>query len=260
MNPHRLRLRRTRLVLDVALLLLAALSVALAGYALSDTGRPSRAAADTVVVTPSPPGRAVTSLWFGDSIIEGCCRTKRSSPSLSEVAASQLGWAEPQIVGAGGTGYVTSRTRDGVRVGPYTERIEAAVEGAYYDVVVIAGGNNDASPVFDREEFRTAVRSVLAQVRVSLPDAHIVVLGAYSPDGKGYVAQRIVQSEESLRIGATFIDQVARGWMRDRPELLHTDSFHPNDAGQYELGVRAAEALRELLPPELTAPRAEDDP
>lgn len=250
--------RPSNIVVDVALALLAVLAVASCAYALYGVGGRAESNGREVVALPTESRQAVTSLWFGDSIIEGCCRTIRNSPSIAEVATSRLGWAEPQIVGAGGTGYTTGRTMNGVRVGPYTERIEDAVDGAYYDVVVVAGGNNDAGPAFDPVAFRTAVRNVLGQARRSLPEAHLVVLGPYSPDGTGFVAQRAIQSEEAARIGATFIDQVARGWMRDRPELLHSDGFHPNDAGQSALGVQAAAALRELLPPDPTAPRPAD--
>lgn len=255
---NRIHRRPSSIVADVALALLAVLAVVSGTYAVYGVGGRAESNGPDVIALPKESRQAVTSLWFGDSIIAGCCRTAATSPSIAEVATSRLGWAEPQIVAAGGTGYTTSRTLNGVRVGPYTERIEDAVDGTYYDVVVVAGGNNDAGSAFDPVVFRAAVRNVLAQVRRSLPEAHIVVLGPYSPDGTGYAAQRVIQSTEASRIGATFVDQVARGWMRDGAELLHTDGFHPNDAGQSALGVQAAAALRELLPPDLTAPRPAD--
>lgn len=175
---------------------------------------------------------------------------------MAEEAARRLGWAEPVVAGAGGTGYLTARTIDGVRSGPYPERIAAAVEGASYDVVVIAGGNNDATDAFDPVAFRASVRAVLAQVRKSLPEAVLVVLGPYSPDGTGYVDQRRIEQQEAERVGAGYIDQVASGWMRAGPDLLHSDGFHPNDRGQALLGAKAAAALREVLPARLTAARA----
>lgn len=232
---------------SVLLAVLAVLAVAVTAYAVSTSSTSARAGQSAVVV-PTPDPEPVTSLWFGDSIVEGCCRSNAATLTMAQTAARRLGWAAPAVVGAGGTGYVTSRTRSGVRVGPYPERITEAVDGAYYDVVVVAGGNNDDSADFDPVAFRAAVRTVLGQVRTSLPDAQLVVLGPYSPDGTGYAVQRQIELEEAERLGAIWVDQVAEGWMRDRPTLLASDGFHPNDAGQVELGVRAAEALRRTLP------------
>lgn len=243
--------------LEVGLAVLAVLAVTTSLAALD---RPGPVLAGPPVVSPTASPDAVKSLWFGDSIIEGCCRSRASSPTMAQVAAAELGWAQPEVVGVGGTGYLTARTSDGTRVGPYTERIEAAVSGASFDVVVIAGGNNDANEAFDPERFRAAVRSVLEQVTTRLPDAELVVLGPYSPTGRGYVAQRRVLYEEAVRSGARLVDQVARRWMAGREDLLDADGFHPNDAGQRHLGVQAAGALRQVLPRELTDARPTSGP
>ncbi|MDP9435289.1 MAG: SGNH/GDSL hydrolase family protein [Actinomycetota bacterium] len=248
------RPRRRGFARELWLVVLVALAVAATAYAVSRPQPRVQASGTSAVSVPTEAPRPVTSLWFGDSIVEGCCRSAASSPRMAEVAARRLGWAQPVVVGAGGTGYLTSRTRDGIRVGPYPERIKAAVDGAYYDVVVVAGGNNDATRAFDPGKFEAAVRTVLQQVRSSLPEAHIVLLGPYSPTGQGYVEQRRIERAEAQRVGAAFIDQVAQGWMRGRPNLLHTDEFHPNDAGQTHLGVQVAAALREVLPPDVAAP------
>ena len=247
--------RRRGLSRELWLVVLVALAVTATAYAVSRPQAQLQATGTSSVAVPTEAPRPVTSLWFGDSIVEGCCRSAAASPRMAEVAARRLGWAQPVVVGAGGTGYLTSRTRDGVRVGPYPERIKAAVDGAYYDVVVVAGGNNDATRAFDPAKFQAAVRTVLQQVRSSLPEAHIVLLGPYSPNGQGYVEQRRIERAEAQRAGAAFVDQVAQGWMRARPNLLHTDEFHPNDAGQTHLGVQVAAALREVLPADV-APRS----
>ena len=235
------------------LVLLAALALGTSAMAVGKAGSQSEALTSAPVVEPSEAASPVTSLWFGDSIVEGCCRSSSKVPTMAQVAARRLGWAPPQIAAAGGTGYVTQRNLNGVRSGSYVERIAAAVEGSYYDVVVVAGGNNDDTAGFDPSAFRTAVRTVLDQVRTSLPEAQLVVLGPYSPDSTGYGAQRLIQQEEAARVGAVFIDQVGLGWMRGRTGLLDPDGFHPNDAGHAHLGAQVAAALREALPPELTS-------
>ena len=238
---------------DLVLVLLIALAVGASVAAITKAQSRDGLTASAVAVEPSEAARPVTSLWFGDSIVEGCCRSSSTVPTMAAVAARRLGWALPQIAAAGGTGYTTQRNLDGVVSGTYVERIAPAVEGSYYDVVVVAGGNNDDNAAFDPVAFRTAVRTVLEQVRTSLPEAQLVVMGPYSPDGTGYRAQRAIQQEEAARVGAAWVDPVGQGWMRGRTRLLDPDGFHPNDAGHAHLGARAAAALRAVLPAELTA-------
>jgi lysophospholipase L1-like esterase len=235
------------------LVLLVALALGTSAMALAKAGSQAEATTSAPLVVPSEAPRPVTSLWFGDSIVEGCCRSSSKVPTMAQVAARRLGWAPPQIAAAGGTGYITQRNLNGVRSGSYVERIAAAVEGSYYDVVVVAGGNNDDTDAFDATAFRNAVRTVLDQVRTSLPKTRLVVLGPYSPDSTGYRAQRAILQEEAARAGAVFVDQVGQGWMRGRTGLLDPDGFHPNDAGHAHLGAQVAAALREALPPEMTS-------
>ena len=249
LRPRRQRHGR---VLDAVLVLLLAVAVGASVFAVDKAQSRAGLTASAVVVEPSKTARPVTSLWFGDSIVEGCCRSSSNVPTMAAVAARRLGWAPPQIAAAGGTGYTTQRVLDGVTSGTYVERIPAAVEGSYYDVVVIAGGNNDDTATFDPTQFRTAVRTVLGQVRTSLPEAHLVVLGPYSPDGTGYAEQRAIEQQEAARVGAVFVDQVAQGWMRAGEALLTGDGFHPNDAGHAHLGAQAAAALSRALPADLT--------
>lgn len=246
------RVRPRRRGLDVGLVLLLVLAASVSAVALDKAQSSAGLAASAVVAEPSEPARAVTSLWFGDSIVEGCCRSSATAPTMASVAARRLGWAPPQIAAAGGTGYTTERVLEGVRSGTYVERIAAAVEGSYYDVVVVAGGNNDDTAAFNPVQFRTAVRRVLEQVRTSLPEAVLVVLGPYSADGTGYLEQRTIVQEEASRVSAVYVDQVEQGWMQGRDDDLHSDGYHPDDSGHAYLGGRVAAALDQALPAELT--------
>jgi lysophospholipase L1-like esterase len=139
-----------------------------------------------------------------------------------------LGWLAPEVKGFGGRGYTTS---SGATRPRYVDNIGWYVVGASYRVVVIAGGNNDARASFSPTAFRAAVRSTSAHLRRAPPDATLVVLGPYSPSGVGYVGQRTIEREEAARIGVPFIDGVAQGWFKDRPDPISRDRFHPNDAG-----------------------------
>jgi hypothetical protein len=165
---------------------------------------------------------------------------------MAQTAAATLGWKEPQVRGFPGTGYVTASKINGVAQPAYRENIGQFLTGTHYRVVVVAGGNNDAVARFSPALFRAAVRSTLHQVRLSLPEAKLVVLGPYSPNGSGYAAQRIIEREEAKAVGAMFIDGVAQGWFLGQQSLISKDGFSPNDAGQAYLGVRVAADLKRL--------------
>jgi lysophospholipase L1-like esterase len=188
----------------------------------------------------------VTSLWFGDSIVQGCCRTAPSSLNMAQVASKSLGWQVPQVQGFPGTGYTTKATVKGVTRPAYADNIAQYVDDAHYRVVIVAGGNNDARKGFSPEDFRAAVRATLQHVRHALPDAKLVVVGPYSPDGTGYTDQRTIEREEAARAGALFIDGIAPGWFKGQSALLAKDGFSPNDAGQAYLGIRVAAELKKL--------------
>lgn len=228
-----------------------ALTVAAVSPAVQDSS-----SARTYPPLPSPPAPPVTSLWLGDSIVEGCCRERGSDPSMAAVAAGRLGWTA-DVRGLGGTGYTTRAIVNGVTRPTYAERVQSLVRDAYYDYVVIVGGNNDITPAYDALRFRTAVRRTFAEVRDELPRAQLVVVGPYSPTGTGAVEQRRILREEATAAGAAlFVDPIAEEWMAGRSNLLHEDGFHPSSAGQRYLGERLAQALQAGLNGEQAAASA----
>jgi lysophospholipase L1-like esterase len=191
-------------------------------------------------------GDPVTSLWFGDSIVQGCCRTNPSSLNMAEMAAATLGWQKPQVQGFPGTGYVKTAKVKGVTLPAYDKNIGQYLAGSHYKVVIIAGGNNDAQGAFSPVAFRTAVRSTLQQVRTALPDARLVVVGPYSPNSTGFAPQRLIEREEAARAKATFIDGIAGGWFKGLSQVIAKDGYSPNDTGQAYLGIRMAMELKKL--------------
>jgi lysophospholipase L1-like esterase len=193
--------------------------------------------------TPSGP---MTSLWFGDSIVAGCCRTESSARNMAQVASAALGWPTPQVHGFPGTGYTTSAKAEGKTARAYEDNIGQYVDGARYRVVIIAGGNNDARKGFSPGAFRAAVRSTFDHVRRALPDAKLVVLGPYSPSGTGYTIQRTIEREEAARVKASFVDGIDAGWFKGQSGLISKDGFSPNDAGQAYLGIRMGAELKKL--------------
>jgi hypothetical protein len=86
----------------------------------------------------------------------------------------------------------------------------------------------------------------LQEVKRTLPDTELVVVGPYSPNGTGYAVQRTIEREEAARFKATFIDGIAQGWFVNQPQLIAKDGFSPNDDGQAYLGIRMAMELKKL--------------
>lgn len=232
---------------NLALAALAVLVIAGAGYALKGGSAASSGTADVPRPSPSVTKHAVASLWFGDSIVEGCCRSKATNPNMAETASKINGWAVPDVRGYGGTGYISTATVNGVTRATFPDNIGRALAEGTFDVVLVVGGNNDGDISARKDVFRAAVRQTLDQVRRAQPTAKVVVVGPYSPNGQGEADTRLIEQEEAARIGALWIDGIAEGWMRNHPELLYKDGYHPNDAGQLYLGRRLGADLKRLL-------------
>ncbi len=202
----------------------------------------SAAVAPTLKVTTgaAPAGPVVGVL--GDSISHGCCSADGTAVANPywRVAAQELGWSDPVVDAAGGSGYATAGQGE-----PYTDRI-----GPFLDAnpdlkaLIVEGGGNDAP---DASVLTPAVNSVFDTIKAKAPGLRVYVLGPYSSDSDGeYPTQRSVIQQAAAAHGFVFIDQVAEGWMRGRPDLLYQDNFHPNEGGHQLLGDRLAADLAVL--------------
>ena len=193
--------------------------------------------AAVVEPTKATAAGTVTSLWFGDSIIEGCCGTTATT-AVGEVASARLGWATPVRKGSGGTGYLSAGSVPG-RV-PYTQRIGPTLDAMAVkpQVIIIEGGNND--PSTDLVKFRSAVAQTFTIARTKAPLAKIYIVGPYSANGWASAKVGVVR-EEAAKMGFGFID--ISTYLQGRPELLWTDKFHPNAEGHKLLGDRIAGEL-----------------
>lgn len=98
----------------------------------------------------------------------------------------------------------------------------------------------------------SAVRDTLAKTKAAAPAAKLLVIGPVqpSPDPPPEIA-RIpgILRDEAQAVGAVFVDPIAEGWLATNPELIGSDWFHPNDAGQQYLAERIGPLIRNALQP-----------
>lgn len=99
---------------------------------------------------------------------------------------------------------------------------------------------------------RDNIRPIVARVRASVPDAHVLIVDDASPDGTGALADRLAASDERVHVlhrskknglGAAYLESF--GWARER----HFDFLVQLDAD----GSHQPEQLPDLLAAALTA-------
>lgn len=196
----------------------------------SSTASPAPSPTATAPSTAGP-----SSLFFGDSLTEGCCGTAAGG-SWGEVAAKALGWKAPVVAGSGGTGYLRT---NGTKVN-YLDRLPGVLDAnPNLGVLVIEGSGNDDP--FTATDLRAAVDKALAIAKAKEPNARIYVVGPYAPPAGGYAAQVQVVRDGAAAAGLPFIDW--SDFMKGRSDLLYSDGFHPSAAGHAYLGRRAAGEL-----------------
>lgn len=222
----------------------------------------------------APVGERVDAAFVGDSYTAGTGGTSANSayslPAWSLDAARLLGWSAPQQQAIGGTGYLA--TNSGTQL-TFRQRI-ADLDQRSYDIVVIAGGYNDAST--SQTAAATTAEALLhwRAVRAKQPNAMIVVTGVWSAPGAagstGTAARTRGQAMED-EIAAQFaawadpfaayvpIWRSAQPWLfgtgntgalvadGNADTYINTDYTHPNDAGHEWLARRFQADLRTRL-------------
>lgn len=232
------------LLRDLALLLLAVVTVAAATYVLTRRPHAAAPAADRLAVasaqpTPSPertPERdPVTALFLGGDLL--------LSPPQADVArltAEQLGW-EATVAAAPGAGYVT-----GPAGGTLADRVPEAVADADADVVVLVSTASETGEA-DPPRFAGNVQFVVNAVGDALPEARVVVIGPIAPDPAALRLHRQVLTDVAGRFGAFFVDPTGRRYVGSEPGLLAPDGTL-TPAGAQEVARRLAADLRIVLP------------
>jgi lysophospholipase L1-like esterase len=124
-------------------------------------------------------------------------------------------------------------------------------------IVIVAGGANDLgnSP----EAMRQAADALFRRIRSALPDARLIALGPWVPQGDVWSNLRMHQAAIRAAVEAsngTFID--TSEWITGHGSTLHPlhdggnadqyigEASHPNASGYRYIGLRLADALRAL--------------
>lgn len=227
---------------DVALLVLALLTVAAALYVVSGAGveAPVRDALDTDASAVSEPPSAadpatVRALFIGDEVVG-----EANGSGLAALTGEALGW-EVSTDSVAGTGFL---------VGPagqtYADRAPAALAGSAADVVVIVG-SPDPGEEADGRLLGGNAQFVLGAVRDALPGARVVLVGPIGVTAEAASAQGEVLLAVAARFGAVFVDPVSAGYLTERPELLDEQGALTS-VGVQEVARRLADDLRRVLP------------
>jgi lysophospholipase L1-like esterase len=183
-------------------------------------------------------------LVVGDSYSGGSAEGGYGRRNWVSAAAAQLGMV-PVNLSVGGTGFV-----NGMQDRPDTSFAARLPEVLRRepDVVVVAGGINDASSdpaVFDRR-----AAAFLRSARKGLPRARFVVVAPVWPSSRGGVPAGAVHERDTLRslareIRAGFVDPLAGEWFRTPQTrgLIGKDRVHPTDAGHAFMTRRMVRAI-----------------
>ena len=237
---------------EIALIIVAPLTVALVVFTLLHTPSPPVSAAvpiapqTTAQPSPMPSASATTSAtatagrqvvaFLGDSYALG---TGASVPSKSwaNLVSLKQGWVEKNL-SDNTTSYSTAGEPGGTS---YRARLGAVVAtGA--QIVVVSGGRNDVG--VSATQFRGDVRATFAGIHTGLPKARIIVV---SPTwGNDPVPARLtalisIVKSEAARVGATYLDIGEP--MFGHPNMVGVDGWHPNDAGHAAIAAAVEKAL-----------------
>jgi lysophospholipase L1-like esterase len=198
--------------------------------------------------TASRPGLDVPvharAYFFGDSWTEGL--VARRGRGFPYVTSELLGWT-PIVDGVGGTGYL-AHFRPSTQ--PYPVRAEAIPARTDADIVIVAGGLNDAGIAITG--LKPAVRQTLTTIRTRFPGKPIVVLGP-GPNAlpvKPVLSQvdRIIR-DAAAEAGMPYISPIERNWITglNFRDVIDGPTRHPSTAGHAYLGGRLAVALQDLI-------------
>ena len=217
---------------DGLLLLLAAATVAGAGYVVTRTPEPPPVAVDQLrprpTPSPSPTAAPTRALVLGPDA---------GAQTTADQLATDLDWRTDAAVLAG-AGYVTAGAE-----GTYADLVPAAVARATADVVVILS-STAATEEADPRRLGGNAQFVVAAVRDALPDSRIVLVGPASADPQAFLIQRDVLTGVAARFGAVFVDPVGSRY-------LGGPGSTPAPDPAAATAQRLASDLRRVLPPTL---------
>ncbi|GAA2721912.1 SGNH/GDSL hydrolase family protein [Cellulomonas aerilata] len=181
--------------------------------------------------------------FFGDSLTVGVGAPPERGYAWQ--TAEQLGWPIAVVEGVSGSGFLASGAGR-----PMPDRV-AAVVASDPDVVVVAGGTNDAFQGYAPTEVGAAAGELLGDLRAADPDLAILVLGPFpttleTATGLDPVSDAVRAAADA--VGAEFVDArdlllSAGAGPEEWEQYISADGVHPNEAGY---GVMADALVAEL--------------
>lgn len=185
---------------------------------------------------------------IGDSYTSGTPMGGRGDKGWPAIAESRLDAdginTRIEVAAEGGSGYV-ARGQYGLTFADQVPKVVKPND----KLVVIAGSSNDSRDV-PPEALQPAVKSTLAAIKTTAPEAKLLVVGPFytrpNPP-QAILTVRDIIAAEAATVGATFVDPVAEGWVADRPEVVSSDGAHPTDQGH----VYLADKLTPLIAAQL---------
>jgi lysophospholipase L1-like esterase len=195
----------------------------------------------TAVARPPTPvaGGRVNIAALGDSYTGGSAMDSGPPAEWPALLSRDFPWTVTPYA-LGGTGFVTQHGEpDTVFAG----RVDSIIS-ARPDVVIIAGGHNDAGQ--PPERVRSAALNVVTRLRAGLPVATLVIIGVFWP---GEAPPNVIAVDDCLQqvaqdTGSPFADPLREGWLSGPDQrLIGSDGVHPTDEGHAVLARRIADAL-----------------
>jgi lysophospholipase L1-like esterase len=241
------------------LLAIAAVAV-LAGavYVIADNHAPAgsrhriagvhttRSTADPPASSPAAPTSTATKqsepivAFLGDDWTAGTGASSRDHRFTTIVSHDlQL---DGRNFGADGTGYAMATSADGA----YASRV-AAVAAAHPDVVVVAGGRNDAND--SAATVAARARSLFRRLHAKLPRATLVAIAPMWGDSARPATLRhigVAVKHAVTAVGGTYLDLPDP--IRGHPRFM-ADAADPDDAGYAAIAAALEPKLKPLLRP-----------
>ena len=186
-------------------------------------------------------------LFVGDSYTAGTGASEDAKRWTTLVAAD-MGWDEANY-GRGGTGYVATAGPEGCGreyCAEYRGTLaEASTDDLEFNVVVIAGGQNDTGAWSDdKDAVLQAVADTYETARQAFPDARIVAVG---PSWLGEAMPWQEEFDAAVRkaarsIDAEYVSLLAAEAVVD-PAVEAGDGAHVNDAGHAAIAAAVVAGL-----------------
>jgi lysophospholipase L1-like esterase len=247
-----------------ALVLMPVLLVACLVLGWMAANRPSSPVFTGSASSPDTPTAAPVMAVLGDSWGQGAGADAAGGGFAWKVAAAH-GWTMVDL-SQGGTGFISTGPEDMPDLSAFPDRV-ADVVAADPDVVIVAGGNNDSNRNYTDDQVRDGVSRTLQPLIDQLPDATILVIGPFVPNGFPNESQQMVNTvvgEEATALGLPYISPQDLEWITgsrsstensgNQADYIGPDGAHPNQAGHDYLATLINAWLATI--PDLPAPVA----